>query len=176
MAIRYRFVDDVVALLADAPRAVESFSPGHWALMQELERQAADVVARCDVGAAASFLSDVVFLKRPHTTDRALVRQAVGSHPAEVLGALDALSRVGALGYAAMDALALVPWFGRGGGRSFNSAVLRLVCPGSFGIVDWRNLAVLCGSPGFDGLVAPTASFSQFSRDEVLLARGQSAP
>jgi len=51
--------------------------------------------------------------------------------------------------------------------------VLRLVCPASFGIVDWRNLAVLCGSPGFDGLVAPTVSFSQFSREEVVAARGQ---
>jgi hypothetical protein len=126
--------------------------------MHELERRAAEVVARRDVGGAASFLSDVVSLKRQHTTDRAMVRQAVLSHPAEVLGALDALSRAGELGYAAMDAVARVPWFGRGGGRSFNSAVLRLVCPGAFGIVDWRNVAVLCGSPGVDGLVAPTVA------------------
>jgi hypothetical protein len=166
-------VGDVAALLADAPRAVESFSLGHWGLMQELERRAAEAVARRDVGGAATFLSDVAFLKRPHTTDRALVRQAVLACPAEVLGALDALARVGELGYAAMDAVARVPWFGRGGGRSFNSAVLRLVCPASFGIVDWRNVAVLCGSPGFDGLVAPTVSFSQFSREDVLAVRGQ---
>jgi hypothetical protein len=72
-----------------------------------------------------------------------------------------------------MDAVARVPWFGRGGGRSFHSAVVRLVCPASFGIVHWRNLAVLCGSPGFDGLVAPPVTFSQFSREDVVGARGQ---
>jgi len=111
MASRCRLVGDAAGLLADAPRPLESFSPGHWALMQELERRAPEVVPRRDVDAAASFLSDVVYLKRPHTTHRASVREAVASHPAEVLGALDAPERVGELGYAAMDALAKVPWF-----------------------------------------------------------------
>src|SRR5260370_34773412 len=101
-----RLVGDVTSLLADAPRAVESFSSGHWVLMQDLERRAAEVVARRDVSVAASFLSDVVFLKRPHTTDRAGVRPAILAHPGEVLGALDALARVRALDYAVMEDVA----------------------------------------------------------------------
>jgi hypothetical protein len=72
----------------------------------------------------------------------------------------------------AMDVVAQVPFFGRRGGRSFNSAVLRLVCPESFSIVDWRNVAVLCGSIGFEGLVAPPMVFSEFSREDVLVMRG----
>ncbi|SRR5260221_875463 len=173
MSSRWRLIGDVAALLANAPRAVDSFSQGHWMLMQELERRAPAIVARPDVIEAASFLSDVVFLKRPHTTDRAAVRQAILAHPGETLGALDALSRVNELDYAVMDTVAQVPWFGRGGGRSFNSAVMRLVCPASFGIVDWRNIAVLCGSPDFDGLVAAPITFHQFSCQDVVAARGQ---
>jgi hypothetical protein len=38
--------------------------------MLELEDRAAEVIARRDVNGAASFLSDVVFLKHPHSTDR----------------------------------------------------------------------------------------------------------
>ena len=102
MPSRYQFVGDVASLLVDAPRAVESFSPGHWELMLELEARAAEVIARRDVNGAASFLSDVVFLKRPHTTDRALVKQSVLAYPAEVVSALDALARTGELGYSAM--------------------------------------------------------------------------
>ena len=159
--ISYKLVNPAASLLADAPRAVESFHPGHWDLTLELEYRAPEIIARKEVNSAASFLSDVVFLKRPHTTDRALVKEAVLAFPAAVMDALNALSCVAELGYAAMDELSKVPFFGRGGGRSFNSAVLRLACPRFFGIVDWRNVAVLCGSPGFEGLVTPRVTFEQ---------------
>jgi hypothetical protein len=67
-----------------------------------------------------------------------------------------------------MDALSHVPWFGRGGGRAFNSAVMRFVRPEVFGIIDWRNLAVIMGAPGFEGLVDPVMHFSEFTGEEVL--------
>jgi len=51
--------------------------------MLELEDRAAEVIARRDVNGAASFLSDVVFLKRPHSTDRELVKQSVLAYPVE---------------------------------------------------------------------------------------------
>jgi hypothetical protein len=172
MSTLYQFVGDAVSLLAAAPRAVDSFFAGHWQLMLTLEARAPQVIERNDVDLAASFLADVAFLKRPHTTDRASVKQTVLAHPAEVKSALNALRHIGKLGYSAMDVLAHVPFFGRRGGRSFNSAVLRLVCPASYGVVDWRNVAVLCGSPGFDGLIGPTVSFPQFSREDPVLLRG----
>ncbi len=161
-----------MALLRDAPHAVESFSPGHWHLLWRLERGACEVVRRRDVAEAAAFFADVAYLKRPHTMDREMVRQTLLEYPEEMLAALDTLAQVRALDYDAMDVVARVPFFGRHGGRSFNSAVLRLVCPESFGIVDWRNVAVLCGSPGFDGLVTPPMVFPQFSRKDVLVKRG----
>lgn len=163
---------DVTALLSDAPRAVESFSPGHWDLMCRLERDACGVLQRRNVEEAAAFFADVAYLKRPHKTDRNSVRDTVLKHPKELLAAVDALVQVRALDYDAMDVVACVPGFGLRGGRSFNSAVLLLVCPKWFGIVDWRNVAVLCGSPGFDGLVIPPMVFSQFSRERILVERG----
>jgi hypothetical protein len=137
-----------------------------------MERSACEVVQRRDLAEAAAFFAEVAYLKRPHTTDREMVRQTVLKYPEEMLAAFDALAQVRALDYDAMDIVARVPFFGRGGGRSFNSAVLRLVCPESFGIVDWRNLAVLCCAPGFDGLVTPPVVFPQFSREKVLVERG----
>jgi hypothetical protein len=47
-----------------------------------------------------------------------------------------------------------------------------LVLPEFFGIVDWRNVAVLCGVPGFEGLVRPVVVFPQFSQKEILDKRG----
>ena len=168
----YRIDGDVRALLDAAPGAIDSFSPGHWALLSRLEREASAIVQRRDIDEAAAFFADVAYLKRPNTLNREEVRLAVLKYAKETLAALDALAQVRALGYEAMDVLAHVPFFGRRGGRSFNSAVLRLVCPESFSIVDWRNIAVLCGSIGFDGLVIPTMVFSQFSKDDVLVMRG----
>ena len=168
----YRLCGDVSALLRDAPHAVESFSPGHWDLMCSLERTAREVVRRRDVEEVATFFSDVAYLKRPHTMIREDVRQAILKYPQEALASCEALTQLRTLDYAAMDVVARVPFFGRRGGRSFNSAVLRLVCPESFGVVDWRNAAVLCDSPGFDGLVTPPMVFLWFSKDDVLVKRG----
>ncbi|HEY4359611.1 MAG TPA: hypothetical protein VGN17_01515 [Bryobacteraceae bacterium] len=161
-----------MALLSDAPSAVDAFASGHWDLMGQLEQQASAVMQHRNVPEAAAFLADVAYLKRPHSIDRETVRRALLGCSAEILPALDALASVRDVDYAAMDELARVPWFGRGGGRSFNSAVLRLVCPQQFGIIDWRNVAVLCGSAGFEGLVAPPVVFPEFSRQDVLEVRG----
>ena len=115
----YRIESDVRALLAAAPGVVDSFSPGHWALLNRLEREASAIVQRRDIVEAAAFFADVAYLKRPHTIDRETVRQAVLDYSKETLAALDALDQVRALGYEAMDVVAQVPlFFGRRGGRS----------------------------------------------------------
>jgi hypothetical protein len=163
---------DVKQILHRAPEAVESFSPGHWQLLCRLERDACDVVRHRDIAKAVTFFVDVAYAKRPHEIDREKVRQALEACPFEVSAALDALVEVHRLDYEAMEVVARLPYFGRHGGRSFNSAVLRLVCPDFFGIVDWRNVAVLCGVPGFEGLVRPAMVFPQFSQKEILDKRG----
>jgi hypothetical protein len=131
-----------------------------------------EVVGRRNVAEVADFLAEVAYLKRPHTIKREIIRPILLEYPEDILGACDALVQLEVSDYKAMDAVARVPFFGRRGGRSFNSAVLRLVCPESFGIIDWRNVAVVCGSPGFDGFVTPPIVFPQFSREDVLVQRG----
>jgi hypothetical protein len=140
--------------------------------MSRLERCARGVVARRDFQETAGFLAEVAYLKRPHTIDLKAVRRALLDSRRELSAALDALARVEELDYAAMEVVACLPWFGRGGGRSFNSAVFRLVRPEGFGIIDWRNVAVLCGSPGFEGLVMPPVVFRQFSPQDVVVEGG----
>jgi hypothetical protein len=160
------------ALASQAPAAVESFSPGHWASMQELERRATDVIRNQNVEAFVNFLCDTAFLKQPYSVNRDDVRKSLNRYPDELVKSLSAIQRIDDLDYGAMDALATLPWFGRNGGRAFNSAVLRLVRPQSFGIIDWRNLAVIMGAPGFEGLLERPLTFSEFSTRELLEQRG----
>ncbi|MCL6547115.1 MAG: hypothetical protein K6T61_18020 [Bryobacteraceae bacterium] len=163
---------DLEALLRDAPSAVNSFHPGHWELMADLEHRAREVVRKQSIDEAVEFLVDVAYLKRPHTVDRRTVRKQLSGYPSDIAAALRALCEVDKLDYEAMEVLARLPWFGRRGGRAFNSAVFRLVKPQSFGIIDWRNVAVLANAPGFQGLVNPPVRFNQFCHDEILVRKG----
>lgn len=163
---------DLEALLRDAPNAVNSFHTDHWEFMTGLERRAQEVVTRQGIEEAAEFLADVAYLKRPHSIDRRAVRQQLLGYPSDIAAALRALCDVDRLDYEAMEVLARLPWFGRRGGRAFNSAVFRLTKPKSFGIIDWRNVAVLAGAGGFEGLISPALRFKQFSNDEILARRG----
>jgi hypothetical protein len=104
--------------------------------------------------------------------DRDDVRKSLNRYPVELVKSLSAIQRIDDLDYGAMDALATLPWFGRNGGRAFNSAVLKLARPQSFGIIDWRNLAVIMGAPGFEGLLEQPLTFSEFSTRELLEQRG----
>jgi hypothetical protein len=172
MSVKLGITGDLAALMSQTPAAVDSFSPGHWTLMLELERRARDVVGTQDVGLFIDLLCDTAFLKQPYRINREDVCRSLTRYPAELAKSLDALQHVDALDYQAMDCLAGLPWFGRNGGRAFNSAVLRLVCPRSFGIIDWRNLAVMTGAPGFEGLLKPTLVFQEFSARELLEQKG----
>ena len=163
---------DLEALLGDAQRAVDSFYPGHWNLMVRLEERAKALLVSGNIAEAIDFLADVTVLKQPYRVDRQKVCERLRAVPNEIESAIDALGRISSLDYRAMDVLSKVPWFGIGGGRAFNSAVMRLVRPESFGIIDWRNLAVLMGAPGFDGLVEPAVHFSEVSSEEVLKLKG----
>jgi hypothetical protein len=163
---------DLEDVLAAAPSAVESFYPGHWELMTRLEEQAISVVASGAFEGAVDFLSDVAVLKQPYRIDRRSVCEQIRTFPNEVSSALDALRHVNDLDYRAMDVLSNVPWFGRNGGRAFNSAVMRLVRPEVFGIIDWRNLAVIMGAPGFEGFVEPPLQFVELTPDDVLNLKG----
>jgi len=172
MNLDLTFLGDIDALVGRAPAAVESFSPGHWALMQRLERRAVEVVRNQHVEGFVDFLCDTAFLKQPYSVDGNAVRRSLSSYPAELAKSLSALRQIDELDYGAMHALAALPWFGRSGGRAFNSAVLRLVRPQLFGIIDWRNLAVIIGAPGFEGLVQPAVTFSEFTTGELLEQKG----
>jgi hypothetical protein len=163
---------DIDELLNDSPRAVDSFYPGHWSLMGQLERKAKTVLADGDIAKAADFLADVAFLKQPYRVDQQVVREQIGKYPDKVRSAIRALQHVRELDYRAMDALAKVPWFGLNGGRAFNSAVMRLVLPESFGIIDWRNLVVIMGANGFEGLIDPSVRFADLSSEVVLAQKG----
>lgn len=172
MKLGLTIVGNLDTLASQAPAAVESFSPGHWALMQELERRATEVIRNQNVEAFVNFLCDTAFLKQPYSVDRHDVRKSLNRYPAELVKSLGAIRRIDDLDYGSMDALATLPWFGRNGGRAFNSAVVRLVRPQSFGIIDWRNLAVMMGAPGFEGLLEQPLTFSEFSTRELLEQRG----
>jgi hypothetical protein len=163
---------DLDALATRAPAAVNSFSPGHWALMQELESRASEVIRSQDREAYSRFLCDVAFLKQPYSVKREDVLGGLNRHPTDLAKSLSTLRRIDDLDYRAMDDLAALPWFGRNGGRAFNSAVFRLACPRSFGIIDWRNLAVISGASGFEGLLEPTVRFPEFSSRELLEQKG----
>ena len=162
---------DIDQLLAQAPGAVDSYFPGHWQLMSELERRAQQVVADKDLDAFVSFLRDVAFLKQPRSDHQWLLSAIQGSRE-DAANALGGLRDIDRLDYRAMDLLAKVPGFGQRGGRAFNSAVVRLVRPESFGIIDWRNLAVLMSASGFEGLMEPPIRLRELSPEEVLRSRG----
>jgi len=163
---------DIEHLIKDAPAAVDSFSPGHWHLMENLESRARELIQKGSPSDFLGFLCDTAFLKQPHRIDRAEVRADLKRYPAELEKALEALRHVRQLDYRAMDALALLPWFGRSGGRAFNSAVLRLVRPEAFAIIDWRNVAVLIGAEGFSGFLDSPIQFSEFSAADLLEKTG----
>jgi hypothetical protein len=109
---------DIDQLLAQAPEAVDSYFPGHWQLMRELERRARQVVANKDLDAFVKFLRDVAFLKQPRSDHQWLLSAIQGSREdaAKALGGLRDIDR---LDYRAMDLLASVPGFGQRGGRAF---------------------------------------------------------
>lgn len=159
-------------LLAQAPAAVDSYFPGHWERMLTLERQASEIVAQHDIDLFPEFLCAVAFLKQPRT-DHSNLYTAIKREPQALALALEALADIDRLDYKAMELLANVPGFGRRGGRAFTSAVLRLIRPERFGIIDWRNLAVLMSAHGFEGLLNSPMRFDAVSSEEVLRLKGQ---
>src|SRR5262249_61532287 len=56
---------DLLELLAQAPAAVDSYLPGHWERMRDLEQRARRIIDDSDREAFGRFLCDVAFLKRP---------------------------------------------------------------------------------------------------------------
>jgi|SRR5208337_3672383 len=162
---------DLEQLLAQAPASVDSYFPGHWHRMRELEERGKRIVAEQDFASFVRFLYDAAVLKQPRS-DHQWLLAALERNVAEVTAALEALRDVDRLDYKVMDELAKVPGFGRRGGRAFNSAVLRLVRPQSFGIIDWRNLAVLLAAPGFEGLLVTPVSLEEMSAQDVLRDKG----
>jgi len=170
-----RLSENVDQLLAKAPEAVDSFHPGHWALLCGLEQRAQALVRERKVGEAIVFLTDVAYLKQPYRIDqdqKAKIRERLAQEPQNLSEALEALADIERRDYRAMTALAKLPYFGLHGGRAFNSAVVRVVCPAKFAIIDWRNLAVLSNAEGFEGLVESPVNFKGFPPDRIVEERG----
>lgn len=87
---KIRITGNVQELLAKAPDAVDSYHPGHWELMRDLERRAIDVLHTVDIEKAISFFVDVAFLKQPYEIDRELVRSRLHERHKEIQSALPA--------------------------------------------------------------------------------------
>ena len=169
------FQIDPKSILARAPRIVNSFSDGHWALMGELENEAKSILSReisnDEIPRIKTFLKKVVYLKRPHNSFPELSRRLDESEE-EILKAFNSIRKVSSLDYNVFDSIAKIPYFGLTGRRSFASAIMRLASPNAFGIIDWRNLAVLGGCKRFDGLTNPPVTFNNISCKEIMDNRG----
>lgn len=164
---------NIEELLSKASEAVESFHPGHWDLMSELEKRAQAVLEKRDIEEAISFFVDIAFLKQPYRIDRRHLLAILSEERDDIFDCLEALANIEKLDYSVMDTVAELPYFGRHGGRSFNSAVVRLVSPSRFAIIDWRNLAVMANAPGFEGLVVPPITFGGLSAEQILELKGR---
>jgi hypothetical protein len=164
---------NVQELLANAPMAVESFYPGHWDLMHDLERRASDILRTPELGKVISFFVDVAFLKQPYRIDRELLASLLSKRTQEIFGCIQALRNIDQLDYQAMEAIAKLPYFGLRGGRAFNSAVVRLVRPEKFAIIDWRNLAVMANASGFSGLISPPVIFPHLSAEIIVSQKSE---
>jgi len=73
---------DLKELLAQAPTAVDSYFPGHWERMRELEQRAQRIVADQDRENFVRFLCDVAFLKQPRADHTGLL-PAIEKSPEE---------------------------------------------------------------------------------------------
>ena len=167
----YQIQTSIELLLKMAPDAVNSFHPNHWQLMQDLEVRASNIF-NMDIINAVDFFVDVAFLKQPYQIDKEYLRFLLSEKAQEIADCIRALGNIDLLDYQAMNIVANLPYFGINGGRSFNSAVVRLVRPDKFAIIDWRNLAVLSNANGFEGLIDPPVPFPQFTPEQILSRRG----
>lgn len=163
------------SILLEAPQLVNSFCEGHWELMLRLKNDARDILSNQisgeDIPKIKSFLQEVVYLKRPHNCFPELSSRLDKSEE-EILKAFDSIRNVSRLDYKVFDSISKIPYFGLHGGRSFASAIMRLCIPRDFGIIDWRNLAVLGGCGNFKGLFDKSLTFDHISCEEILNKRG----
>ncbi len=172
MTLKPSISGNIEELLYKAPEAVESFHPGHWDLMVKLEERARIVLEKRDIEEAISFFVDVAFLKQPYRIDRKNLLSILSKKRDDISDCLEALTNIEKLDYSVMDMVAMLPYFGLHGGRSFNSAVVRVVRPDRFAIIDWRNLAVMANARGFEGLVDPPVTFGKLSAEQILELKG----
>ena len=140
--------------------------------MSELERRAGLLKSDSALDDLIDFFTGVACLKQPHRIERSEIAAALRSAPECLRSAAVALSEIDSLDYRVMDSLATVPFFGRRGGRSFASAVVRLFRPAEFGIIDWRNLAVLTAAGEFSGLIEPPMALRSLSSEDILALKG----
>lgn len=161
-----------VELLKKAPGAINSYNPGHWDFMLSLESRAKEIVNQRDVEKAVSFLADVAFLKQPHRINRNNLINILSNHLDSIRCCLLKLQDIDRLDYEVLEYVAKIPYFGRRGGRSFASALLRLLRPDKYGIIDWRNMAVLAGAQGFDGLISPPFEFTKVTAPQIFKEKG----
>lgn len=167
-----QFTIHPIELLEKAPGAINSYNPGHWDFMLSLEARAKEIVNQRDVEKAVSFLADVAFLKQPHRINRNNLINILSNHLDSIRCCLLKLQDIDRLDYEVLEYVAKIPYFGRRGGRSFASALLRLFRPDKYGIIDWRNMAVLAGAHGFDGLISPHFKFMQVTAPQIIKDKG----
>lgn len=173
--IRYKIQVDIKKYLSQAEKYVNSYFPNHWRLMKDLEKEAKEILEDdyFNIEKFAEFLAKIAFLKQPYRISISEVKEVILKYRKEAEEGWKALKNLD-LDYQIMDTISKIPFFGRKGGRSFTSALLRIVFPEKFGIIDWRNLAVMANVKGFEGCISPSVDFSQVGllREEILEKKG----
>jgi len=163
---------DLDELLKKATAAIDSYHLGHWDLMRSLEERVKAVVNSGDVETAIPLLADIAYLKQPHKIDRPGLQSILRNYKGTIKTCLDKLQDIDRLDYTTLNYIADIPFFGRRGGRSFASVLLRLLRPDRYGIIDWRNMAVLASAQGFAGLISPPYEFSNIAPSEIIREKG----
>ncbi len=168
------FMRNSEELLAKAPGVVDSYCDGHWSLMCSLENEAKLFSVECSVDTFTRFLGKVAYLKQPREfRSQEEILPALKKHPKPISECVAQIPHIDTLDYVFLNFVGRIPYFGRGNcGRSFASAVGRLLRPDKFAIIDWRNLAVLSGCGEYAGLVDPTHHFRNLSCEEILKRKG----
>jgi hypothetical protein len=164
---------DIDELLKKAPEYINSFMPGHWDFMQHLEERGKIILERDPIeDDLISFFADIAYLKRPHNFDKEGFREKLSPNISKINSCVEQIRNIDSIDYQVLDYIGKIPYFGVNGGRSFASAVLRIIRPDKYGIIDWRNMAVMANSKGFEGLLAYPIIFNNYTPDKIIKDKG----
>ncbi len=156
-----------------APSKLDSYSPGHWKLTQRLEELGAKILRRevDDEVSLRLFLIDVAVWKEPfEQQSKEMTTNVLSNTYSEIVSTFEKVWKAleKRQDFEAINAIGSLSGFGRrDGSRKIASAVLRFLDPSKYGVVDYRNWAILSNTENsyFDEpLLEPLARTMEDSR------------